>query len=789
MASKLRSLFRSEQKLFGSFYIKSLVLTLFVAGIPGLIIGFSTYWFVGGRIDRELQSQSRQQFEQSVSYFDEQFSHMEVNIAHWSFDPSFGNELRKLDFVRDYIRVRQVFQTIPIMELSDPLIDHVELYLNEPRPVLFTTSNYTFLEGDEQIGKYTAYFARPKSIGWTLSEGASGAGTGTGTGAGAGAGTGFTLYNRLPGGEASSFGVILVMLSERQLIDMLLTLTPHNLGSSFLMTEQGQWLESSSGAQPSELEALIQTKVLAREGDTGSFLFKWGGTSYTVSFGKIERLGSTWTFVSLVPLTAITEPVRVISQVILWISAIGLLLATLLSWLASRQLYSPVKRLVQVIAGEKDGSIRRSQNDEFAVIEAQWQQIAKEHQSLQSRLSEQLPYLKEGYLLQLVQGYLYSFSEDSVRSRMEQYGWEVADKQFVAMMIQLSGFANLQGRFFEGDEGLVTFVAANIVDECKENAIGEAIVVNFHDLSIGLLLLAPKEKSMDELRDGLSEFSDRLIQAIRQVLSLRVTVSVSANSQQAHQIPYLFEEARQALTNRDLLHDKQVLGLEREALAEGSASYQYPFAIEKEIIHALRMGVRDELFELVPRFMKELAAGGAKELIIRHGMLQLLASVQHVMMKMGVSPEWLAGNALNAQLSQLDDPNAMLKWFLRKVIEPCLSEWDKKQDEQLLQLMDQVIQYMQSHYMQDISLESCADRINVYSYTLSKTFKQVTGVNFVEYLTGIRLERAKELLAKTDWRINDIAEKVGYQPTYFNRIFKKLEGLTPSQYREKTKLD
>ncbi|RAU91640.1 hypothetical protein DQG13_28950 [Paenibacillus sp. YN15] len=48
----------------------------------------------------------------------------------------------------------------------------------------------------------------------------------------------------------------------------------------------------------------------------------------------------------------------------------------------------------------------------------------------------------------------------------------------------------------------------------------------------------------------------------------------------------------------------------------------------------------------------------------------------------------------------------------------------------------------------------------------------------------VRLEKAKELLAGTDMRINAIAELVGYQPTYFNRIFKKLEGITPGAYRE-----
>ncbi len=53
-------------------------------------------------------------------------------------------------------------------------------------------------------------------------------------------------------------------------------------------------------------------------------------------------------------------------------------------------------------------------------------------------------------------------------------------------------------------------------------------------------------------------------------------------------------------------------------------------------------------------------------------------------------------------------------------------------------------------YMADISLESCADALGMNSYTLSKAFKQVTGINFIDYVTQIRIEKAKELLVNTN---------------------------------------
>jgi YesN/AraC family two-component response regulator len=67
---------------------------------------------------------------------------------------------------------------------------------------------------------------------------------------------------------------------------------------------------------------------------------------------------------------------------------------------------------------------------------------------------------------------------------------------------------------------------------------------------------------------------------------------------------------------------------------------------------------------------------------------------------------------------------------------------------------------------------------------LSKVFKDITGWNFIDYLTNIRIEKAKDLLMETDMKINCIAEKIGYKHSYFNRLFKKHEGVTPSHFRE-----
>ena len=76
--------------------------------------------------------------------------------------------------------------------------------------------------------------------------------------------------------------------------------------------------------------------------------------------------------------------------------------------------------------------------------------------------------------------------------------------------------------------------------------------------------------------------------------------------------------------------------------------------------------------------------------------------------------------------------------------------------------------------------------MDISPYYFSKIFKEETGRNFVEYVTDIRIGRARELLLSSDMSMKEICGEVGYgDPNYFSRIFKKHAGVTPTEYKEK----
>ena len=94
-------------------------------------------------------------------------------------------------------------------------------------------------------------------------------------------------------------------------------------------------------------------------------------------------------------------------------------------------------------------------------------------------------------------------------------------------------------------------------------------------------------------------------------------------------------------------------------------------------------------------------------------------------------------------------------------------------------------QFIEEHHTEDLSLAMLAKAVNTSTFYFCKMFKKGTGINFTDYLSRIRIEKAKNLLLNPNLRVSEIAYEVGFQSlTHFNRIFKKLAGQSPTQYRE-----
>ena len=122
--------------------------------------------------------------------------------------------------------------------------------------------------------------------------------------------------------------------------------------------------------------------------------------------------------------------------------------------------------------------------------------------------------------------------------------------------------------------------------------------------------------------------------------------------------------------------------------------------------------------------------------------------------------------------------NMKISLFERRV---SAAEEPEKQEERTI---TGLTRYLQEHLAEEISLSVLAEEFHLNPQYISQLFKSEIGVNFLAYLTNIRMEKAKKLLLTTSLSIAEVAEQSGYGDyRVFTKVFKKSEGVTPSQYR------
>ena len=123
--------------------------------------------------------------------------------------------------------------------------------------------------------------------------------------------------------------------------------------------------------------------------------------------------------------------------------------------------------------------------------------------------------------------------------------------------------------------------------------------------------------------------------------------------------------------------------------------------------------------------------------------------------------------------------------FLRKYISDLIENFEKKKETKEQKPITEAKKYIQEHYLEPLKLEDVSKHIGFNATYFSSVFKKETGKNFLDYVTELRMNKAKQLLCSGEMSVNDVAEAVGYQDLkYFSRLFKKNAGISPSDYKK-----
>jgi AraC-like DNA-binding protein len=758
------------------FYRKSFAILLIAICIPTLIVGIGVKWIGTKQLERIVLDSRDYQVMQAVTRVDEYLSYLERAATQWAFNPEFGSKLRSLENSYDYTFIRNIYTNLLLLQESNTLIGSVYLYLDQPG-VVFSGIEGTVQLDDVDKGRFRELLSRPNATYWLSSfEPPKSRNAGVGM---------ITLVYQLPADIARPAGALLIYLDPKQVSRMLGGSALDENGATFLFDETGLTIGSSTemGGFDS-IESEMSKLIHGLKQTSGSRVHEQGKEKYLVAYSVINRLGQSWTHVTVDSLQKLNSPVIAASNFVFMVGFAGLLVGIAMAAFVSRTLYRPIQTLMKMFNTHPTSIVES--DDELGFISEQWRRVNFERKTLNERLEQQLPTMKEGFLLQLLQGRFQYSKQTELVERLKLFGWDVSGMKFALFCIHIHGASQSKGRFREEDQELIAFAAVNIAEEIVKDSPLKGEIINFHDLSIGVLLGGAQSYSKEALRNELHVLAEQLVHSIHRFLDIDTTLCISGQVHSVVEIPTAWDEAKLIVRYRNLDEARQVLDTE-DFLAQRNPSIPYPFATESEILFAIRSLNEEEAYQALTKFCTELRANTAKEFLFQQGMLQLYGNLQFGFLKAGYNPFETVSFHVQEEMEKVTDTREIADLFHERIIKPFIHnirQDSEKQDVRIKQSIDRIIETIHAEYDSDLSLDMLAEEHQMTPLMLSKSFKKWTGVNFIHYLTDIRINKSKWLLVETDYKINDIAEMVGYQPTYFNRIFKKSEGVTPSHYRE-----
>ena len=268
-------------------------------------------------------------------------------------------------------------------------------------------------------------------------------------------------------------------------------------------------------------------------------------------------------------------------------------------------------------------------------------------------------------------------------------------------------------------------------------------------------------------------------------------VAVAAPTQRLSALPACFEEVSRLWACRYILPRQHILtagtvgfltGQDSGGSLAGLDSAKVDPAIWQDVLNS---AAAEEIPSFVDEYLHSVSQALGSNPFCQFLMLSVRFTATQFAVGLGVEQEEFLSLVDCLDLVGQNVTPGDLKRYLTEVLFQAAKLRDQASSSQYGSLLKQAVDYIDSHFTDDtLSLNQVAREINISANYLSAVFSQETGSTFTEYVTGRRMEKARELLRTTDKRSGEIAFAVGYRdPHYFSFLFKKTQGCTPRDYR------
>lgn len=217
-------------------------------------------------------------------------------------------------------------------------------------------------------------------------------------------------------------------------------------------------------------------------------------------------------------------------------------------------------------------------------------------------------------------------------------------------------------------------------------------------------------------------------------------------------------------------------------------SAAYPSEAEKTFLLALQMGNPETVRKEFDRLFGIISAPDRTVNYMQRSAVLLVHSIEKQLQAEDSQLEEIAGQFPSAyadRIGRRNDPDSVKELFADELLPALLAYYNRTGEKQGEQIVREVEKLIDTHYNQPLSMLMIAGMHYMNPDYLSRLFKKTTGRNFVDYLTDVRIDKAKQLMKLDKYKNYEIAQAVGYEDyRYFSQIFKKKTGMTIGEYRE-----
>ena len=260
---------------------------------------------------------------------------------------------------------------------------------------------------------------------------------------------------------------------------------------------------------------------------------------------------------------------------------------------------------------------------------------------------------------------------------------------------------------------------------------------------------------------------------------IRAGVSSIASDKQLLQVSY--NEALSALNKADSSGGLVFAG---ESLPEKTKPSSGNSEFKKQLLKKLEAGDSNGVKSFLELYTSELISQDLALDKFKNAFFELIVTANNTTKEKNKNFASQTFDNAFATLSSENDTK-LIKDFTQKFLMECTAAVINIKIADENPIIKKVCDYADSHLEEELSLEQAAEIAGVSSFHLSKLFKEEKGETFINCISDKRLEKARQLLAETEFSIKEITAKVGYNDqNYFSRIFKSKYGLSPKEYRK-----